>query len=84
MIDKKLSTIARRLDAFAIEQLRSEVVRLAQENENLRRQLSWAEDSAELWRQDAMDMQLQLCAETNSAPGITITGQLALIAGQSA
>lgn len=76
-----LATIARRLDAIALQQLREECARLATENDQLRKDLYWAEQSAESWRDDAMRLQEDLCAQTGGVPGITIDGSLVVAQG---
>lgn len=81
-----LPALRSRFDRQAIEQLRAEVVRLAAENERLAKDNErlmglWeqAERWADSWREDALDMQLQLCERTNSAPGLTISGHLTAV-----
>lgn len=79
-----IAGIARRWDSLAISQLRAEVVRLAQENEELRDKLYWAEQNAESWRQDATEQHLQLCEAIGGSPGITMDGRLVVLTGGSA
>ena len=74
-----LQGIRRRLDAIAIDQLRAEVSRLAEENEELRKQLAWAEQAAEAWRDDALNFQMELCEHSGGTPGITQTGALVVV-----
>jgi SMC interacting uncharacterized protein involved in chromosome segregation len=81
-----LSAIQRRLDSIAIQQLRDEVARLATENDQLREQCQRAEtlaeelrDIAESWRDDALEMQLELCEQSGGSPGITMGGDLVVI-----
>lgn len=75
-----LQALQRRLDREALAQLRAETARLAEENDTLREQLAYAEDAAMSWRDDALDMQLQLCAELGGQPAITIDGSLGVVA----
>lgn len=78
-MSRSITCLQRHFDAEAIEQLRAEVVRLDAENEQLRTQLYWAEESAESWRRDATDMHLQLCELHVGKPGITQGGQLVVV-----
>ena len=83
-----LQTIARRLDAIAIQQLRDECARLAREvdrldaeNEQLRKEAYWADQAAESWRDDALRLQEDLCTLTGGKPGITVDGALVVAEG---
>lgn len=79
-----ITAIARRLDAIAIDQLRAEVVRLAEENEGLRQRLADAEQDADWWRADAIEQNLRLCEAVGGSPGITIDGRLVVAPGGAA
>lgn len=72
-------SIRRRWDRLAFAQLCEVSARLVAENDDLRDQLYIADDSAEFWRQQSMDMPLSLCAETGGAPGLTQSGQLVVV-----
>lgn len=48
------TSLLRRLDALASNQLCAEIARLANENTLLREQLEWTERCAESWRDDAL------------------------------
>lgn len=74
-----LTTIARRLDAIALQQLREECARLAAENDQLRQELGWAEQAAESWRDDALRLMEEACADGTRQPGITQAGALVTI-----
>lgn len=74
-----LAGIRRRLDAIAIEHLRNEVQSLAMENEELREQLYLAEQSAEAWRDDALNFQIELCDRDGGSPGMTRDGSLVVV-----
>jgi len=74
-----LQGIRRRLDAIAIEQLRAEVSRLAEENEALRDECARAAEDADFWSREATDMHLQLCEEKGGTPGITQAGALVVV-----
>ncbi|MEW5833629.1 MAG: hypothetical protein AB1832_01075 [Pseudomonadota bacterium] len=78
-MSRSLACLQRRFDAEAIEQLRAEVVRLSQENEDLRDRLYWAEQNAESWARDATEMHLQLCELHVGKPGITQDGHLVVV-----
>lgn len=84
MSAQSVVAIARRWDSLAIEQLRAEVVRLSQENDELRDQLYWAEQAADSWRHDATEQHLQLCEALGGSPGITMDGRLVVVTGGSA
>lgn len=71
-----LARLRQRLDALALDQLRTEAARLAAENDQLRERLVVAEESAEFWGREATDMHLQLCKLRAGAPGITCDGHL--------
>jgi hypothetical protein len=73
--------VAAKLDRLALEQLRTVAARLAEENEELRRQLAWAEDAAESWRDDALKLMEDHCAATGDAPGLTLDGRLVAVQG---
>lgn len=74
-----VARLQRRLDAEALDQLRAEAARLAAENDELRTQLYWADESAESWRRDATEMHLQLCELQCAKPGITVDGALVVV-----
>jgi hypothetical protein len=75
-----LSVLQRRLDREALNQLRGEAARLIAENDALRERLAYAEDAAMSWRDDALDLQLQLCAQVGGKPAITVDGSLGVVA----
>lgn len=79
-----LVTIARRLDAIALQQLREECARLAAENDQLRSELHWAEQAAESWRDDALRLMEEACSDGSRQPGITQSGALVTIPAGSA
>jgi hypothetical protein len=74
--NRTLVALRRRLDRAALAQLRAEAARLAEENEQLRERLAYAEDNAEFWSREATGMHLQLCELRGGQPGITQAGQL--------
>lgn len=78
-----IQTLQRRLDAAALDQLRAEVARLAVENDRLNAEnarlcdrANHAEDVAEGWRKEALDLQLDLIQQTGKQPGLTMDGRL--------
>ncbi|WP_423177422.1 MULTISPECIES: hypothetical protein [unclassified Stenotrophomonas] len=79
MSARTASAIWRRLDRLAFSQLCAEAARLAVENERLREQLWRAEDAAQFWQEDALDLQQALCDATGGRPGITRDGTLVLV-----
>lgn len=74
-----VARLLRRFDAAAHEQTLAEVIRLAEENEHLRIELSRAEEAAEAWRNDALSMMDAQCVATGATPGITQSGALVLV-----
>jgi len=76
---RKAMALRRRLDALALEQLRVEAARLYVENEALREEAARANEAANWWREQAIDLQLAQCEETGGAPGITTEGQLVVV-----
>ncbi|MGP1666221.1 MAG: hypothetical protein ACTS5I_10010 [Rhodanobacter sp.] len=75
-----LQSLQRRFDREALDQLRIDAARLAAENDVLREQLARVEEAATSWRDDALELQLQLCKELRAKPAITVTGRLAVVA----
>ena len=61
--------LLRRWDALAAPQLCERIAQLEAENEELRRQLYWAEDAAEHWQQNAMEL-------AGDHPGLTQSGHI--------
>ncbi|MEJ1966479.1 MAG: hypothetical protein WDO56_35055 [Gammaproteobacteria bacterium] len=68
-----------RWDAIAAVQLCEAASRLAEEMDRLRGDLHAADDSAEFWREQVLDMQLQLCERTGGEPGITQACELVVV-----
>jgi hypothetical protein len=82
----RLTRIQARWDARAVEQLRAEVARLAEENERLATQLEQAEDAryrAEQWAESWRDDFMRMCEETSTQPGLTIDGHLVTVQSPS-
>jgi hypothetical protein len=73
-------SIQRKLDRWELEHLRLLAAQQAEYIEELQRRLTWAEDCAERWRDDALDMQAQLADSTGAAPGLTREGRLGIVA----
>lgn len=85
------AAVLRRLDRMAVSQLCAEIGRLAAENEVLStlvvenaERANLAESAAEWWREDALELQAQLCDATGGRPGLTIEGTLVVIPGGGA
>lgn len=79
---RSITALQRRLNAEAYDLLCEEIAkldadrdRLQAENDDLRRQLAWAEDAADMWR----DAITQTAAETGSALGLTCSGHVLVI-----
>lgn len=79
-----VSTLLHRLDEQAYEQLCAEVVRLAEVTERLERELIEMESCADGWREDAMALHDQLAAATGGTRGITLSGELVVVAQHDA
>lgn len=78
MNTQNIRTIFRRWDRIAAQQLVEVVARLAEENDRLRVQLRLAEDAAESWRDDALRLMEEACAQGDRHPAITPGGSLFL------
>jgi hypothetical protein len=76
------AAIQRKLDRWALDHLRLLASQQAEQIEELQRRLAWADDCAERWRDDALDMQQQLADSTGTLPGLTIDGRLVTVAPQ--
>lgn len=74
------SRVARRLEALELQTLRALCERQHEEIALLRAQLAAADQAAESWRDDALDLQIQLCELTHARPGITKEGRLVVSA----
>lgn len=79
------SRIQARLERWELDHLRQHAADLAERLEaaearaaDLERQLSYAEDSSEFWREQAIQMQLDAAEEIGGAPGITMGGALVI------
>jgi len=68
----------RRLEALALDQLRTECARLAIENDTLRTRAERAEAEADAAREDAHDAYMQLI-DTGAQIGITLDGHIGII-----
>jgi hypothetical protein len=73
--------IQRKLDRWELEHLRLLAAQQAEQIEELQRRLAWAEDCAERWRDDALDLQAQLADSVGGVPGLTRDGQLVVVGG---
>lgn len=87
---KALRALERRLNAQAYDLLCEELSRLAVENErlqgendSLRGQLSWAEDLAESWRKNAIQLMNDRADEEGGSPGLTMDGRLVVVPAAS-
>lgn len=78
MNEQRIRTIFRRWDRIAAHQLVEAAARLAEENDRLRAQVRLAEDAAESWRDDALRLMEDACAQGDRHPGITPGGSLLL------
>ena len=76
--------IQRKLDRWELQHLRLLAAQQAEQIDELQRRLSWAEDCAERWRDDALDLQHQLADDTGGQPGLTRGGRLVVVAAPQA
>lgn len=74
-----LRALRRRLDAQAYDLLNEELARLDQENEQLRSALAYAEDDAEHWRQQCLEMYEAQADAEGGAVGLTQAGRLVVV-----
>lgn len=79
-----VARILRRWDGIANAQLAAAAAQLADENDQLREQLSWAEHAAYSWREDALRLMEDACADGGKRPGMTRSGALVLVPTDSA
>lgn len=70
--------IRRRWDSAALDQIAQTARTQGEEIAELRARLEAAEDAAEFWREQAMELQQQLADATGGAPGLTSSGQLVI------
>ena len=75
-MDTTALRVARRLDRLALDQLRQEVTRLAAENDQLRADLTHAQENADFWANEATEQHLKACELSGERPGITRACQL--------
>lgn len=85
-----LRALRTRLDRQALPQLQAEVSRLATEVERLQeenllleRLRGEAEERADWFWRDMIDMQLALCEERGGSPGLTKDGRLVVVAPEA-
>lgn len=71
--------VARRLNELELQTLRAVVEQQHAEIERLRGELAWATEAAESWRDDALRMMEEACADGTREPGITIGGALVTV-----
>ena len=70
------AALQRRFERWELQHLRLLARQHAEQIEELQRRAAWAEDCAERWRDDALDMQEQLADTTGGQPGLTQEGRL--------
>lgn len=85
-----LHAMRRRWNAAAYDLVNEELARIAlenarlvAENDQLRRQLAWAEGCAEGWREDALSALNDQAEATGGAVGLTQAGHLVLVPATS-
>lgn len=77
------AAIQRKLERWELDHLRALAAQQAEQIETLERQLAYAEDLAESWRRDALDMQDELASCAGGAPGLTVQGHLCVVGGRA-
>ena len=70
--DVNARAVRRKMHARELLYLRELTAELLAERDDLRERLTWAEDSAERWRDDA----LQAIEDAGARPGLTVNGRL--------
>lgn len=75
-----LAQIQAKLDRWELDHLRDLASRQAEELDELRRRLNYAEECAEHWRENAMQLHNELCDVVGGSPGLTQDGTL-VVAG---
>jgi hypothetical protein len=73
----------RRLEAIALEQLRAECARLVVENDQLRASNDRAEEAAEFWRGEAMNLHDELAETLPGKRALTQLGHLVVVPAAS-
>ena len=73
---RKLNAAAYDLLCEEITRLDAECERLRAENDSLSQRLSWAEDCAESWREDAIAALNDAAAKVGGVPGLSMDGRL--------
>lgn len=68
--------ILRKWDRIAATQLCEAASKQAEEMDRLRSDIAHADSLLDFWHDQALSMQLQLCEEHGTRPGITQAGQL--------
>lgn len=76
------SAIQRRFERWELQHLRLLAAQQAEQIDELQRRLAWAEDCAERWRDDALELQHHLAERTGAQPGLTQCGRLVVVAAQ--
>lgn len=76
---RSLQTLAAWFDAQALDQLRIEVVRLAEENERLRINYANVAYAANSLHEENINLQCALCEAMDGKPGLDISGKLVVI-----
>lgn len=80
--DRTLRTMQRRLEKAELEHLRQHALELHERVEQLEAQLRYAEDCAEMWQRDAMNLQEALDNEnfaTHRCIGLSRSGELMVV-----
>ena len=76
--------IQRRLERWELEHLRLLCKQQNEQIDELKSRIEWAEDAAECWRDDALELHRALAESLGEMPGLTRDGQLVTVPAEAA
>ena len=77
-----IATLEKRLDRWELDHLRRHVAELAERLEDAERRLSYAEDTAEFWREQCMRLEEAITGDDGGSGrqiGLTLSGDLVVV-----
>lgn len=77
-LERRRKALRRKLDKYAIDQLRAEVVRLAEDLDSAERDRNFAQDSADYWESQCRSLEDQIC-HIGASVGLTRSGDLVAV-----
>jgi len=77
--DRALRAIQRKLESAELAHLRSYIEQQQAKIEDLQERLQVADDNAEYWRESWFEIAESIAAETGSAIGLTVDGQVGVV-----